>query len=206
MRPLACLSVLVMMVACGGTGSAGTDIPAVDLALDRAASDPGPDTVPDPAGERLEKDLATEDPGLLDPGPGDPGLPEEDATDPGSSDPAPTDPAPVDPGVPDPAPLDPGAVDTEDEIPASGTKVAGERCTDAAECSMGMSCIQGRFTPAHCNIQCGSTAECQAVSPGTNVTCLNIGATGVCMWTCFGGKPCPGGANGLKCGGYYCDT
>jgi hypothetical protein len=86
-------------------------------------------------------------------------------------------------------------------VPALGTKTAGELCKDASECSMGMSCIAGQYTPAHCNIQCSTTDQCLAIAPGTSVTCQAIGGTGVCMWTCYNGEECPGG---LHCA-YFCE-
>jgi len=176
------LLVAILWACGGGDGGTGTDPGAADVSRDLAVLDVVPDLAGDPGADRLDPDLGVSDFGVDDPG----------SVDPGPSDPGVVDPGELDPGTPDPGPAD---------VPALGTKTAGELCKDASECSMAMSCIAGQYTPAHCNIMCSTTEQCLAIAPGTSVTCQAMGGTGVCIWTCTGGKKCPGG---LTCDGYFC--
>ena len=182
------LVTLLIVAACGGGSDPGTDPGAVDVGSDPGPADVIADVSVDIVTDRLAPDVDESDPGALDPGLLDPGT-----VDPGVMDVPVQDPGPTDPGV-----SDPGAAD----VPAVGTKGAGELCKDASECAMSMDCIAGQYTPAHCNIQCTTTDQCLAIAPGTTVTCQAIGGTGVCLWTCSGGKKCPGQ---LPCSdGYFC--
>ena len=197
MRRMACVCALVL-VACGGSGETDrTDLIPGEVAIDLVSPDTPRDVLPETPDDRPLPDTDVPDHGHTDQGNG--GVDLTDSSDPESG---PTDLVANDPGSFDHGPMDTGVVDVAQlDVPALGTKTAGELCKDAAECSMSMSCIRGQFTPAHCNILCTLTTECQAISPGTNVECQNLGGNGVCMWTCQGGVKCPGG---LTCDGYFC--
>jgi hypothetical protein len=85
----------------------------------------------------------------------------------------------------------------------SGTKTAAQFCTSHDECADGASCVEGQYTPAHCNPPCKTNADCN-VDGATNGQCTAVGGTAICLWMCgmMGGQ-CPVHGD-LKCNTAVC--
>lgn len=87
---------------------------------------------------------------------------------------------------------------------AAGSKQTGELCSESWECANSANCVSGQYTPAHCNPNCVTDADCAASAPNAKGTCQDGGSIKFCMFLCGafgGGATCPGD---LKCDGAVC--